>query len=227
MCERGVERGLIFTLMINSGETMDNSFPVIASLLPLQNVDLVREACCVAIQRFFISVLAFFSVTLIAACAQAPPQPSTVTMPPTLERELTPSTSLPVQPPTQISSSASWIEVDLAKQTVVLHAGDAVIAEYLASTGVTSDPKYATPPGLYRVQSKEQRPIESVPGVFVTDLIMFDIRNGNGIHSRPMDDKGKILEATLGQPATAGCVRVGESARVFEFAQLGMWVWIH
>ena len=110
---------------------------------------------------------------------------------------------------------------------MILHESGSVIAEYLASTGVTSDPKYATPPGLYHVQSKEKGPIESVPGVFVSDIIMFDIPNGNGIHSRPMDNKGRTLDATLGQPVTAGCVRVEESARVFEFAQLGMWVWIH
>ena len=175
----------------------------------------------------FITIVEFFSVTLIAACAQVSHQPLMATIAPTLEREQTLSTPLPIQLPTQISSSASWIEVDLEKQTVILHEGDLVIAEYLASTGVTSDPKYATPPGLYNVQRKEKGPIESVPGVFVSDIIMFDILNGNGIHSRPMDAKGNILDATLGQPATAGCVRVGESASVFEFAQLGMRVWIH
>ncbi len=92
---------------------------------------------------------------------------------------------------------------------------------------MTTGPKYATPPDLYRVQSKEKGPIESVPGVFVSDIIMFDIRSGNGIRSRPMDANGNVLDATLGQPTSAGCVRVGESARVFEFAQTGMWVWIH
>ena len=182
---------------------------------------------CIFMRQFFITVAAFFSVTLIAACAQVPRPPLTATISPTVEREQTLSTPIPIQPPTQISSSASWIEVDLAKQTIILHERESVIAEYLASTGVTSDPKYATPPGLYRVQSKEKGPIESVPGVFVSDIIMFDIQNGNGIHSRPMDNEGKILDATLGQPATAGCVRVGESANVFEFARLGMWVWIH
>jgi hypothetical protein len=77
------------------------------------------------------------------------------------------------------------------------------------------------------VEGKDKGPVESVPGVFVHDLIMFDTRNGNGIHSRPMDADGKVLDATLGKPATAGCVRVGESASVFEFARVGMWVWIH
>ena len=178
-------------------------------------------------RQFLSIVVVLSSVTLTVACVQASDQPSTATIPSTEENELVLATALPVRPPTQISSSASWIEVDLVKQTVILHEGGSVIAEYPASTGITSDPKYATPPGLYHVQSKEKGPIESVPGVFVSDVIMFDILHGNGIHSRPMDKQGKILDTTLGQPATAGCVRVGVSASVFEFAKLGMWVWIH
>ncbi len=167
------------------------------------------------------------AVMLLVACTPSPRQSWPATAPPTSESVPTLSTPLEVQPPARISPDSSWIEIDLAKQIVVLHHSDLASAEYPASTGVASDPKYATPPGLYRVQSKEKGPVESVAGVFVSDVIMFDIQNGNGIHSRPMDARGKILDATLGQPATAGCVRVGESARVFEFAQIGMWVWIH
>jgi hypothetical protein len=163
-------------------------------------------------------------VILLVACLPSPWQSSPATTPPPPASVSVLSTPLKVQLPAQISPNASWIEVDLAKQIVVLHRGDRGNAEYPASTGVTSDPKYATPPGLYRVQSKEKGPIESVAGVFVADVIMFDIQNGNGIHSRPMDARGNILDATLGKPATAGCVRVGESASVFEFAQIGMWV---
>ena len=77
------------------------------------------------------------------------------------------------------------------------------------------------------MQSKDRGPIESVPGVFVSDVIMFDLGRGNGFHSRPMDANGTLLDATLGEPSTAGCVRVGEAARLFEFAQVGMRVWIH
>jgi lipoprotein-anchoring transpeptidase ErfK/SrfK len=178
-------------------------------------------------RQVYTSAVALLSVTLLVACAQSPRQSLPATVLPTPESEPALSTPLQAQPPTQINPSASWIEVDLAKQTVILHEGGRIIAEYPASTGVTSDPKYATPPGLYGVQSKEKGPIESVPGVFVSDIIMFDIQNGNGFHSRPMDANGNILDATLGQPATAGCVRVGESTSVFEFAQLGMQVWIH
>jgi hypothetical protein len=42
-----------------------------------------------------------------------------------------------------------------------------------------------------------------------------------------MDAAGNLLDATLGEPATAGCVRVGDSAAVYEFARFDMWVWVH
>lgn len=129
--------------------------------------------------------------------------------------------------PSLIRSTDSWIEVDLARQVVILHEADKVIGEYAASSGLTTDPNTATPPGLYRVQMMEKGPIENVPGVFVSDILIFHVGRGLGIHSMPMDAGGKVLDATLGQPGTAGCVRVGESSRVFEFAEMGMRIWIH
>ena len=172
-------------------------------------------------RAMFMGGMAGLFVISIAACQSSPPASVPVAS--------STSAPSPVSPviPTQIVPASSWLEVDLAKQTVSLHDDGKVVAEYAASTGVTSDRKYATPPGVYRIQSKDKGPVESSPGVFVSDVVMFDIRLGNGFHSRPMDAQGHILDATLGKPTTAGCVRVGESARLFEFAQLGMWVWIH
>ena len=69
-------------------------------------------------------------------------------------------------------------------------------------------------------------PIENVPGVFVSDILIFDIAAGAGIHSMPMDREGRVLDSRLGEPVTAGCVRVGESAAVFRFARLGVRIWI-
>jgi hypothetical protein len=73
----------------------------------------------------------------------------------------------------------------------------------------------------------QKGPIENVPGVVVGDILIFDVRNGLGIHSRPMDAEGNLLDDRVGIPITGGCVRVGDSARVYEFARLGMPVWIH
>ena len=73
----------------------------------------------------------------------------------------------------------------------------------------------------------EKGPVENVPGVFVSDILIFDFGRGLGIHSRPMDAGGNLLDATLGRPGTAGCVRVAESASVYAFAWVGMQIWIH
>jgi hypothetical protein len=144
--------------------------------------------------------------TVLSACASAP------------------SAEVPNPTPAYIQPGDSWIEVDIGRQLVILHEGAAIIAEYPASSGIEG---YETPPGLFRVQMKEKGPIENVPGVWVSDILIFHWGQGIGIHSMPTDAEGKVLDSTLGQPVTAGCVRVGESARVFEFGELGMRVWVH
>jgi lipoprotein-anchoring transpeptidase ErfK/SrfK len=67
-------------------------------------------------------------------------------------------------------------------------------------------------------------PEETVPGVFVRDTVIFDWEHGNGFHSLPMDADGAILDATIGQPASAGCIRVSDSATLYAFAEVGMTV---
>ena len=163
--------------------------------------------------------IALLSFLLQAACGPASPaiHPTPTAIPATAT----------AAPPAQIRASTAWIELDIARQVVLLHKDGTVVAELLASSAATSDPEYASAPGLYRVQSKDKGPVVATPGVYVTDVVMFDIRLGNGFHSMPMDTQGNILDLTLGTPTTAGCVRVGESARLFDFAQVGMWVWIH
>ena len=126
--------------------------------------------------------------------------------------------------PELIQPADSWIEVDLDRQMVILHKGAAILSEYPASSGVKG---HDTPPGLYRVQMMEKGPDENVPGVFVSDILIFDLGKEIGIHSMPMDAQGHVLDSTLGKPSTGGCVRVGESASVFEFAEMGMRIWIH
>jgi len=126
--------------------------------------------------------------------------------------------------PPYIGPAVSWIEVDLTRQLVVLHEGGSIIAKLPASSGVAG---HSTPPGLYRVQMMEKGPDENVPGVFVSDILIFHMGKELGIHSMPMNAEGQVLDPTLGRPSTGGCVRVGDSARVFEFAELGMRIWVH
>ena len=101
------------------------------------------------------------------------------------------------------------------------------MAKYLAATGVATATETTTAPGEYQIQQMIKGPIENVPGVFVSDILIYDLAAGAGIHSMPMDKSGYVLDSSLGHPVTAGCIRVGEAAAVFKFATLGMRVWIH
>jgi hypothetical protein len=152
------------------------------------------------------------------ACVGSPATPTF----PTLE----PSATV-VLPPSDIDPLADWIEVDLVRQIVVLHSDGGIVSSHAAASGRTDVAGAATPPGLYRVQILQPGPIENVPGVYVSDIVIFDAWNGIGLHSRPMDSDGVLLDETLGEPVTAGCVRLGDSAAVYAFARLGMWVWVH
>jgi hypothetical protein len=139
-------------------------------------------------------------------------------------------TSAPVatiELPQAVSTADKWIEVDLAASEIVLHSAGADSVHMPAATGVAGDPHYATPIGVFRVQSMEKGPIENAPSVFVADVLIIDIASGTGIHSMPMDKEGTVTDGRTGPSLTAGCIRVAESSAVFAFADLGMPVWIH
>jgi|GEM_PF-2972632 len=169
-------------------------------------------------QQSIKSTVVCILLLLLCACTVAPAHRPAETASPSVT---------PAGVPAGIGQAERWIEVDLARQMVRLHDGDQVIAEYLAAAGVGDGPETTTYTGLLRVQSKTKGPIESAPGVYVSDVVVFDMFHGNGFHSMPMDEAGHVLDDRLGQPITAGCVRVGESAALFDFATLGMKVWIH
>ncbi|HET7011366.1 MAG TPA: L,D-transpeptidase [Anaerolineales bacterium] len=155
--------------------------------------------------------IAFVSVALIlAACGS-----QTIAATPTADI------------PAELLDVSRWIEVDLAASEIRLHSANADAIHIAAATGVADDPRYATPLGVFHVQSMDHGPIESASGVFVRDLIMIDIASGTGIHSVPMDGEGTLLDDRTGPSITAGCVRATDSAAVFAFADLGMPVWIH
>jgi len=170
-----------------------------------------------------------FSAGLLAAflCAcVSPPGPSrgptAIPSPTTVN-----ATATPLVLPPQVGATQRWIEVDLAAQIVRLKEGSSTLAEYPAATGVAISTETATHPGRFQVQQLIEGPIENVPGVYVSDILVYDVAAGMGIHSMPMDEGGRVLDGTLGTPASGGCVRVGEAHAVFEFARLGTVIWIH
>ena len=160
---------------------------------------------------------------LLCSCAGG-----NVPSPPAVDDASPPAGKSPALPATlPPGAGEQWIEVVLDRQTVILHAGDSIAGEFTAAAGVGTSPETTTYPGEFRVQTMMPGPVESVPGVYVTDVVIFDWQHGNGFHSRPMDKDGTLLDATLGKPATAGCIRLAESGELYRFARPGMRVVIH
>ncbi len=172
-------------------------------------------------------LLPVFTLIWLCACASFLETPGAA--------QLTPIASLPAEPSAWsgaystpvIKEGEHWIEVDLQAQKVRLYEGTTMVNEYLAGTGVNQSPQTTTFPGIFTITSKYKGPVETAPSVYVTNVLEFDPAHGNGIHSLPMDEDGNILDERLGQPVTAGCVRVGEANSVYDFAYLGMTVWVH
>lgn len=171
----------------------------------------------------------FLVLALLSGCATSPmgqttPTPQSIASP-SPSTQTTTSTALALPP--NVRADEKWIEVDLGAQKVRLWEGSQIVAEYLAASGVATTPETTTVPGEYRVQQMIPGPIENAPSVFVSDILIYDIAAGAGIHSMPMDKEGNILDIRMGEPVTAGCVRVREANAVFRFARLGMRIWIH
>ncbi len=177
-------------------------------------------------ERMKLSLLPIL-VFLLWACTSPAGQPANELVTATFSPPASQSPNSEPYPSPVVKESERWIEVDLQAQKVRLYRGNSAIGEYLAGTGVNQSPQTTTYRGLFTITSKYKGPIETVPGVFVKDVLEFDPEHGNGFHSMPMDKDGSLLDDRLGQPVTAGCVRVGEADRVYDFAYLGMKVWVH
>jgi lipoprotein-anchoring transpeptidase ErfK/SrfK len=133
-----------------------------------------------------------------------------------------PLPSAPTEPSTSTAVAAKWIEVVLSDQVANLWEEDRLIASLPVSTGVGTSTSTTTFTGAFAVATMYPGPEETVPGVFVRDIVIFDWEHGNGFHSLPMDREGAVLDDTIGKPASAGCIRVRDSARLYDFAELGM-----
>ncbi len=121
-----------------------------------------------------------------------------------------------------------WLEVDLASQVVRLREGENVIATYPVATGLGDSPSTLTYTGTFTVHNKIKA-ATFLPefGVYVTDWVGFDQDHAIGFHSLPQDRYGQVVDSRLGIPISHGCVRVGNAAAVYSFAQIGMRVLVH
>ncbi len=123
-----------------------------------------------------------------------------------------------------------WIDIDRSSGRVSLVVGDVAQVSYYASLGfdTSQDGFNSTAVGTYYVYWKEAG-LSYTPyaDAYITHWVGFDTARVNGFHSYTKNANGEILPNGHGK--TAGCVALapGEIDALFEFAEVGMRVYIH
>ena len=117
------------------------------------------------------------------------------------------------------------------------HAGDAVtmrrVCEWAADRGVAvgaqvdSGAYESTQTGTFRVHNKIAGLQYDAPyKTYISDWVGFDAARANGFHSLLKDATGNVVDAGTGRISN-GCIRVGDSAAIFAYAEIGMVVYVH
>jgi hypothetical protein len=171
-------------------------------------------------------------------------QPATATAAPTPEPtpEPTPSqtpTAAPTPAPTPVPtvvrpvgppSTGRWIELDVTRFVVRLMDGQSVLRE-IGPVGVGREidtGRYeSTQTGLFAVYVKTPGLTYDAPyDTYIDWWVGFDPAKDNGFHSFLLDAEGNVVDASTGRVSN-GCIRTGQAQAIFEFAEVGMPVWVH
>lgn len=116
------------------------------------------------------------------------------------------------------------IVVDLSDQRLYAYEGEALVFNFICSTGIASSPTIA---GTFQVLSKQEEAYASSWDLWMPHF-MGIYRAGpdftNGIHALPTLSNGaRLWEGYLGRPVSYGCIVLGldEAAALYDWAELG------
>ncbi|MCJ7736264.1 MAG: L,D-transpeptidase family protein [Anaerolineae bacterium] len=116
------------------------------------------------------------------------------------------------------------IVVDMSDQRLYAYEGEAIVFNYLASTGIEESP---TIPGTFQILTKDEEAYASIWDLWMPHFMGL-YRTApdftNGIHGLPTLSGGRQLWAGyLGSPVSYGCVVIGldEARALFDWAELG------
>lgn len=184
---------------------------------------------------------------LSVACGDEPPKaPAPSTSAPTTSPAVarTPEAT-PTAPPTAVKTAAptvaaapkpaapttgKWIDVDVTRFTVKLMDGKQIVREIgPVGVGVQIDTGAyeSTQTGLFHVYNKIAGLTFDAPyNTYIDWWVGFDVDKANGFHSFLLDAKGGVVDASTGRISN-GCIRTPDPKAVFEYAEVGMPVFVH
>lgn len=124
-------------------------------------------------------------------------------------------------------TEGKYIDVDIARQVMVLFENGKQLDSYLVSSGKRG---MDTPKGEFSVANKAPRPWSKTYGLYMPYWMAFTGDGKYGIHELPEWPSGYKEGADhLGHPVSHGCIRLGVASarRVYEWADVGTPIIIH
>lgn len=153
---------------------------------------------------------------------------------PLIETSFTTLASTPSPAPAPVTSApvarrteGKYIDVDIARQMMVLFENGTAVDNYLVSSGKRGMDR---PKGEFSVENKAPRPWSKAYGLYMPYWMAFTADGKYGIHELPEWPSGYKEGANhLGHPVSHGCIRLGVSSarRVYEWADIGTPIIIH
>lgn len=199
-------------------------------------------ACFRRMRLSAVVVTALMVAGLAAACGGDSPKPPAVaptsapvartpeatlfaTPAPTNTPAPTATTPKPAAP-----TAGKWIDVDVTRFTVRLMDGKQVVRE-MGPIGVGAQidtgAYESTQTGLFHVYNKIAGLTFDAPyNTYIDWWVGFDVEKANGFHSFLLDAKGAVVDAATGRISN-GCIRTPDPKAVFEYAEVGMPVFVH
>ena len=128
------------------------------------------------------------------------------------------------------TAAGKKIEVDIAKQQVIVWQNNEVLYRFKASTGKAP---YLTRTGTFKI-------LDKMPNAYSSSMqwgmpwwmgIYYAGKWENGFHAmaRVGKDQVKLPDSVLGRPATHGCIMLSDkdAKTLYDWAVVGTVVWIH
>lgn len=189
-------------------------------------------------RMLLVALLATLAVGLLG-CGRTQPQPVVVSAatPAAPSSTVAPRPTAPVAPAAPAVARAPdapqqgrWINVDVTRFTVRLMDGTRTMQE-VGPVGVGREidtGRYeSTQTGLFYVYEKRAGLTFDAPyNTYIDWWVGFDPAKDNGFHSFLLDKAGVVVDASTGRISN-GCIRTGNPKLIFEFAEVGMPVWVH
>jgi L,D-transpeptidase-like protein len=133
-------------------------------------------------------------------------------------------------PDTPAPQTGHWIDVDVTHYRVRLMDGTQAlktIEPVAVGAQVDTGAYESTQTGLFHVYNKVGGLQYDPPyKTYFSDWVGFDMARANGFHSFLKDERGNIVNPGTGRISN-GCIRTGDPAAIFAFAEVGMPVYVH